>query len=320
MAQQHSVTSDAANFFRGALMGAADVVPGVSGGTVALVLGIYERLLGAVSHFDPTLIAKLGKRDFAAAARHIDLRFLAALGCGVVVAVVALAGVMHHLLEHHLDVTYAAFFGLILASSVLVGRMCRPQTKAATFVCVAIGIASAGAAFWLVSQDRLQGDDGMPYTFFSGAVAICAMILPGVSGSYLLLMLGKYHEITGIIKSVPKLEVTGGQLVTLAVFASGCLVGLLLFSRVLKWLLARFPSQTMAALCGMMVGSLYKIWPFQRDTTPSVEEFKEKVFQPYWPESFDAHTITCVAVAAAALVLVLGVDAIAWKRSAQKVA
>lgn len=320
MAQTDHPAKDAANFFRGALMGAADVVPGVSGGTVALVVGVYERLLNAISHFDATLLGQLRKRQWAAAARHVDLRLLIPLGLGIVIAGASLAGVMHHLLEHHLGTTYAAFFGLILASSVIVGRMCRPKTAFSAGVCAAIGVVAAFAAFLLVSQDRLQGDPGLPYTFFSGAIAICAMILPGVSGSYLLLMLGKYYEITGIIKSFVKLEATGGQAVTLVVFAGGCLLGLLLFSRVLKWLLAKYHAPTMAALCGMMVGSLYKIWPFQTDTTPSVDEVKEKILQPYWPESSDPQAATYAAVAVAALVLVLGVDAVARRRSRTKAA
>ncbi|MEM6799044.1 MAG: DUF368 domain-containing protein [Planctomycetota bacterium] len=295
----------------GFLMGAADIVPGVSGGTVALILGIYERLLGAISNIDAEFFRRLRRGQWSSAAAHADLRFLVVLAAGIGVALVSLAKLMHYLLEHQRSYTYAAFFGLILASGVLVGRMCRPKSSAAAAGCVVLGVIAARAAFVLVSQDRLTAQPGMGYTFFSGAVAICAMILPGVSGSYLLLMLGKYHEITGIIKDLPKLAVSGDQLATLAVFAVGCLAGLLLFSRVLKLLLAKYHATTMAVLCGFMVGSLYKIWPFQTDTTPEVEKFKEKIFEPIWPELSSEELLPCLAIAVVAFVAVLSIDAVA---------
>lgn len=296
---------------RGFLMGAADIVPGVSGGTVALVLGIYRRLLTAISHFDGALIGLLQRGAWREAARHVDLRFLAALALGIAVAIVSLARLMHYLLEHHLGLTYAAFFGLILASGVLVGRMCQPKSRGESLACVAIGLAAAGAAFWIVTLERMAPQAGLLYTFCCGAIAICAMILPGVSGSYLLVMLGKYHEITGIIKNLPTLKATGEELVTLVAFALGCATGLLIFSRVLRWLLSHYWTLTMAALCGFMIGSLYKIWPFQIDTTPTVEEFKEKIFEPNWPAVFDVYTAACLGIAAVAFIGVLAMDAFA---------
>jgi len=297
-------------------MGAADIVPGVSGGTVALLLGIYPRLISAISHIDGRFLRLVLSGNLRGAAEHADLRFLTALGAGIAAAVVGLARVMHHLLEHHLAFTYAAFFGLILASGLLVGRMCKPKDRTEILRCVAIGVIAALVAFWIVSRPRIEVMPGLPYTFVSGSIAICAMILPGVSGSYLLLMLGKYHEITGIIKDLPKLAVSGSDLTTLAVFALGCLVGLLLFSRVLGWLLARYWTPTMAALCGFMIGSLSKIWPLQRDTTPDVEKFKEKIFEPVWPSEITTQVVGCFAIATAACVLVLVIDGIARSRSA----
>lgn len=306
--------NDFINVARGFLMGSADIVPGVSGGTVALVLGIYQRLLDSISKVDRTFLSLLFGAQFRRAAGYVDLRFLIALGAGIGLAVVSLASLMHYLLEHHLAPTYAAFFGLILASGVLVGRMCRPASADEGWRCVAVGVAAAAAAYVIVSQGHLAAQPGFGYTFLSGAVAICAMILPGVSGSYLLLMLGKYHEITGIIKGVPKLAVTGAELATLAVFAAGCVVGLLLFSRLLKALLTRFPATTMAALCGFMIGSLKKIWPFQIDTTPTVEEFKEKVFVADWSPEINSEFFSCVVIAVVACAGVLVFDALARRR------
>ena len=233
---------------------------------------------------------------------------------------------MHHLLEHHLSLTFAAFFGLILASGVLVGRMCRVASTAAAVQAFVIGIIAALAAVGLVSQPAFAAGTGLGYTFFCGAIAICAMILPGVSGSYLLVLLGMYEPITGLIKSLPKGQITGADVLTLAVFAAGCLVGLITFSKFLKWLLATSWTPTMAALCGFMIGSLVKIWPFQR-VDPSILPdhqtlaLKEKLvaMRPYWPESFDGHTWSCVAVALTATALVLIADFVA-KRSKRNAA
>lgn len=313
-----SLTSDLKNALRGFLMGAADIVPGVSGGTVALILGIYARLVAAISQFDTALLKLLVHRQWKEAAARIDLRFLIMLGSGILAGVVSLAGLMHYLLENHLGLTYAGFFGLILGSSLLVGRLCRPSSKQQAIACIALGLVAAVGAFLLVSLPRMESPPGLGYTFLCGAIAICAMILPGVSGSYLLVLLGKYHEITGLIKAIPKGEVTAGELTTVAVFALGCLLGLLAFSKLLRWLLARHEMLTMAVLCGFMIGSLYKIWPFQQDQTPAIEEFKDKIFSPYWPESFDRHTMTCVAIAVVATLGVLAVNAVANRKGSAK--
>lgn len=315
-----SFRQDVATIGKGFLMGAADIVPGVSGGTVALILGIYQRLLAAISQINGQFLGLVVKGKLREAAELIDLRFLATLGTGILIGFGGLAKLMHYLMENHLSYTFAAFFGLILGSTILVARLCKPKEHDAKAICLLIGILSAVFALWVVSLDRVEAISGHPYTFFSGSIAICAMILPGVSGSYLLLMLGKYHEITGIIKDLPTGEVSGGQLATLAIFSAGCLVGLLLFSRILNWLLARYWNFTMAALCGFMLGSLYRIWPLQTDTTPEVEKFKEKIFQPYWPSSFGSQEFTCLAIAAAALVFVLAIDYLSNHQKPQQLA
>jgi len=175
-----------------------------------------------------------------------------------------------------------------------------------------IGARSTHApdAVWRMPSDSLA------YTFVCGAVAICAMILPGISGAYLLLILGKYEELTGIVKSLPFVESTHA-LTTLGVFVCGCVFGLLAFSRLLRWLLAWRWSPTMAALAGFMIGSLYRVWPFQVDTTPEEPDFKLKVFEPVAPSSLDDQTLACAAVALACFVGVLIVDHVAWRRAAR---
>ncbi|MCA9081036.1 MAG: DUF368 domain-containing protein [Planctomycetaceae bacterium] len=267
---------DFAHVGRGLLMGAADIIPGVSGGTVALIVGIYQRLVTSVSHFDGTLIGHVLQRRWRAAAEHVNLRFLAALGIGIGCGVVALGSVMHSLLEHQRQFTLAAFFGLIAASCWLVARYVR-RWSAGTIVAVIVGTVFA---YWLVQQETLNHPpDSLWYVFACGVIAICAMILPGISGSFILVILGKYHEITGIIKEAAHLQITGHDVATVAVFGSGCIVGLIGFAKVLKWLLWHHHDLTMASLCGFMAGSLVKIWPFQRDLTPEVTELKHKRFE-----------------------------------------
>lgn len=300
----------------GFAMGAADIVPGVSGGTVALVLGIYERLLAAISGFDGELLKRLLRGDLRSAARRVDFLFLALLGLGIATGVVGLAGLMSYLLTEHRELTFSAFFGLILASGVLVGRMVRPGGTGPLAGCVALGAAGAAVAFAIVTIAPIAAPAGLLYTFACGAIAICAMILPGVSGAYLLLILGKYEEVTGILKRLPKLDVTASDVATVGVFCAGCALGLLMFSKLLRWLLARFHAPTMAVLCGFMIGSLYRVWPFQLDTTPEVEEFKHKILQPQLPPGWSAHVGACLSVAVFSFVAVLAVEAIAKKRPA----
>lgn len=262
---------------RGMLMGGADIIPGVSGGTVALILGIYERLVTAISRFDPTFLGYLAKREFQAAGKHVDIRFLGFLGIGIATGVIVLGAVMHTLLEDYRQLTMAAFFGMIGASCVLVAKL----VDRWRWLEMLLLITGAGFALWLVTRPTFDNPpDALWYIFLCGTIGICAMILPGISGAFILLILGKYHEITGIIKEVLKLQLSLHSLAVVATFGCGCLCGLISFSKCLKWLLAHFKSPTMSVLCGFMLGSLYKIWPFQFDSTPGVHEFKHKIFKP----------------------------------------
>ncbi len=299
--------ADLAQIGRGVLMGGADVIPGVSGGTVALILGIYERLIAAISHLDPTFLSLVAQRKISDASQRIDLRFLVPLGVGILVGIVALGSVMHTLLEDYRQYTMAAFFGMIGASCYLVAKLVgrwRSQE---------IGLLIAGVAFavWLVSQPVFADPpDALWYIFLCGAVAICAMILPGISGAFILMILGKYYEITGIIKEVLKLKISLESMTLVVTFACGCLVGLISFAKFLRWLLAKYASQTMAVLCGFMIGSLCKIWPFQIDTTPEIEEFKHKVFKiiALSEISIDGQFAITIGVAIVAAIAVLLLD------------
>ncbi len=308
-----SLLDDIVQIGRGLLMGSADIIPGVSGGTVALVLGIYERLITAISHVDLTMLRHVRRGEWSAAARHVDLRFLAALGCGILLGVGSLASVMHHLLEHQRQQTLAAFFGLIVISIFLVARMVEVRSARHAWFMAAVAWVAAGGAYWLVGQPFLEGQPGYGYLFLCGMVAISAMILPGISGAFILLVLGKYAEVTGAIKDVVRLNITAEHLATLLVFAAGCAVGLISFSKLLRWLFARHKPITMAALCGLMAGSLRRIWPFQIDTTPD-RAFKEKVYENYWPEAIDGEMLLSIGIALAAVIGVLAIDSLARRR------
>ena len=295
----------------GLAMGAADIVPGVSGGTVALVLGIYHRLLSALSNFNGKLLGHLLKGQGREAAKQIDLGFLLPLGVGILFGVVGLATLIEHLLTHHRSATYALFFGLILASGMLVGRLVKTNSMRQKWLCLILGIAGGMFAMWLATLDHRESMPGQLYTFICGTIGISAMILPGISGAHLLLLLGKYEEMTGIIKGLPRGETTGGEFITLIVFCAGCLTGLLLFSRFIRWLLEKYNAPTLATLCGFMMGSLLRVWPFQLDLTPEVEEFKQKQFEAVWPSNWGSSELTCLLVALFGFGFVMFADVIA---------
>lgn len=310
---QGTLTRDVAHVARGVMMGGADIIPGVSGGTVALILGIYERLVTAISHFDLTLLSHLRRSEWREALAHIDARFLLALGMGVGTGIVGLSSVMNYLLIEQRTPTLAAFFGLILASSILVGRMV-PRWGAATAALFAAGVLFA---FWLVGRLPTTAPEGYLYLFFTGAVAICAMILPGISGAFILLIMGKYEDITGIIRGLVHGEVHLEALLTLAIFASGCTIGLISFSKVLRWLLARHQPQTLAVLCGFMLGSLRKIWPFKIDITPEETDIKHKFFENVWPDAVSTEVLSAAALAIGAALAVFLIDWMARDRQPQ---
>lgn len=305
-------SSDLLHVARGVLMGGADIVPGVSGGTVALVLGIYERLVTAISHCDLALLGLLGRRAWREAAEHVDLRFLIALGAGIACGIVGLATAMNYLLENHLQPTLAVFFGLILGSTVLVARMI-PRCSAAIVLLMLVG---AGGVYWLVAQPFMTGREGYPYLFFCGMVAICAMILPGISGAFILLLLGKYAHVTGVLRGLVHGEVTAENLLTVVVFSAGCVVGLLAFSKVLRWLLVHHHAATMAVLCGVMLGSLRRIWPFKAVSAGEAIDIQHAPLRNVWPDALTGDVVLAAALVVVAVAFVLVLDRLSRRQSA----
>ena len=251
----NSIKRAAALSLRGICMGSADVIPGVSGGTVALITGIYEDLIGAIRSLDSVMLKKLLAGDLKAALAHIHLRFLISLFIGIGIAIVSLARLMNYLLQHQPVYTWSLFFGLIAASIIVVSRHVKNWRKG-TGICSIIGIA---IAVIIVNLIPVATPETSWFIFLCGIIAICAMILPGISGAFILLILGKYEFITGTLKNpfLPQ------NLLTIAVFCAGCVVGLMGFSRVLNYFLQKYRNLTMAFLTGLMAGSILKIWPWK---------------------------------------------------------
>lgn len=299
-----SFKEDLAIAARGVLMGSADVVPGVSGGTVALIVGIYERLVSAIASFDASLVALLLAGRFQDALRHIDFRFLAALGTGIAVAIVSLAKLITWLILNKPVPTWSFFFGLILASAILVYRQI-DRWKAGEG---AAALAGGVFAFWLSGLLPAEASHGPLALYLSGAVAICATILPGISGSFVLVLLGQYLFVLDAIHE--------RRIATLAVFAAGCATGLIAFTKLLKVLLRDWRTQTMAFLCGLMAGSLRKIWPFKVEAAgQELLKAKNRIQINVLPDSFDAEVVWAIALTVAGIVLVLAIDRIGSRQS-----
>lgn len=248
----HPKRSRILTFITGVAMGAADVVPGVSGGTIALIFGVYERLLGAITAWNATSLAHLKNRDVRSFARSVDLGFVAALGLGIVSAILILTEPLSRTLDSTTGrvILYGFFVGLVVASIIAIGRHLVWTRRV-------VGLALAGTAigFGIVRLTPADASASNVALFGSGAIAICATILPGISGSFILLILGQYENVIDAIRE--------RNLSTIAIFGLGAAVGLLGFSRVLRALLRRYGSETMGTLTGFMAGSLWKIWPWR---------------------------------------------------------
>lgn len=233
-------------------MGAADVVPGVSGGTIAFIAGIYERLLAAIHAIGPGTLGLWRREGAAAAWRQVDGGFLLTLGCGIVASVLLLARPVTWLLEHQPVLIWSFFFGLIAASVVLCGKRVRHWSPGPV-----LGLAAGTALAWTVGVlQPATAPESLVYYFLAGALAICAMILPGISGSFILLLLGAYLPVMQAIKSL--------DLVVIAVFGAGCVTGLMAFSRLLTWMFRHRHDLTVATLSGFLLGSLSIVWPWKQ--------------------------------------------------------
>lgn len=304
-------------------MGAADVVPGVSGGTVALLLGIYSRLINAISHFDRKFLQLLIKRQWRLAWEHADCGFVISLGAGILSGVILTSFTVHSLLSSDLlrPYTLATFFGMIAASGLLVLLDTKQKAHHWPLSSIPVAIICFAFAFslaWLPSLPSAESGPALWYVFACGMIAICAMILPGISGAMILLLLGLYGSLTAIpheLKDGTNVTQNG---VVLIIFALGCATGLAVFSRILRWLLQHQLAVTMAGLCGLMFGSLPKLWPFQMDHTPEIAEFEDKRFTPMWPSEWDGHTFGALIGIVLAACIVLSIHYLATTHFSSK--
>jgi putative membrane protein len=273
-------------------MGAADVVPGVSGGTMAFILGIYEELIRGIRSFDGELVRLLLKLNFRGASNHVPWRFLGSLAAGILTAIFTLAHLIAWLLENRPVLIWSFFFGLVLASVIAVtGHV--PKWRFRYVLALAL---SAAGAFLLVGLTPQTTPDTLPFLFVSASIAICAMILPGISGSFILVLLGKYQYVLQAVND--------RNFLVLLVFSLGAATGLILFSRLLNWLLTRRHDLTIAILVGFMLGSLRKVWPWKDGGSGNV-----------WPADFGPETLAALGLLATAMALVLLISRLARRET-----
>jgi putative membrane protein len=316
------------NIFYGAVVGIANIIPGVSGGTMALVLGFYERLIDAIHNISGETIKaflgvfrfdQTGFDRFRSELRRIDAGFLAAIASGALAAIVVLASLMTFLLKEWHDPTYGFFFGLVLVSALVPYRIIKRKTAPVfiSFILAVAGILAVSGSIsdaekiekarvkYELKERGKSGDiNGVPamrglsaaktgYLFVTGAVAISAMILPGVSGSLLLLIMGAYFDILT--------AVADRDFIILGIFAAGCLAGVLLFTRLLNFLLKRWSDQTMGGLLGLVVGSLWMIWPFRNSARVGGEVL---YLSNTFPSEFGNNELLTIAAAIAGMGIV----------------
>lgn len=292
-------------FFKGMAMGAADSVPGVSGGTIAFISNIYDELLASIKAINPGNIRLCFSAGPLAAWSAINGKFLLTLGLGILSSLLISAHVVLWLLAHQYTYLMCFFTGLILASLWYVGKQITHWNAFQLTMLLAGILLSIGLAL----LPEFQGSDQLWYFFVCGAVAICAMLLPGISGAFILLLLGAYEPVLNALTSM--------YWPVILVFAAGCLTGLLSFSRVLYWLLLRHRAPTLAALLGLLAGSLYVLWPW-RLYTP-----EEPGYQNVLPVALDAISgqgislLLALALMLMGFILVLGLDRLGSKSGAK---
>lgn len=265
-------------YLKGMAMGAADVVPGVSGGTIAFITGIYQELIDSLKSINAEAVKKLFKEGIGAAWEHINGTFLVILFAGILTSIISLAKGISYLLENHPILVWSFFFGLIVASALLIGKSIE-RWGIAKVIGLLLG---AAIAFYITVASPAQTSESYWFIFLSGAIAICAMILPGISGSFILLLMGKYKF---ILESLSALRID-----VILVFMLGCLAGLLTFARLLSWMFKHAKELTIAILTGFMIGSLNKVWPWKETLETTTDRHGETiplVQRSVMPRSFE---------------------------------
>lgn len=292
---------------KGMGMGAADVVPGVSGGTIAFITEIYEELVESIRSVNLGAVKKVFQEGLKGFWKAINGNFLAAVFLGILISVFTLANVLEHLLQVYPILVWSFFFGLIIASAIYVARKITDWD----WKKIAAVLAGIVIAYLITTLTPAKTPNAYWFVFLSGALAICAMILPGISGAFILLLLGKYQYILGAINDL--------NFLVLGVFFIGAVVGLISFSNLLSWLLHRFHNLTIAVLSGFMIGSLNKVWPWKRtletftDRHGEVQPLVQKNILPAQFECVtgqESHLLWAILAALAGIILIFAVESI----------
>jgi len=236
---------------KGMAMGAADAVPGVSGGTIAFISGIYEELISSISQVNFSLVKTLKEKGIKSAWKQINGNFLLALMAGIFISFVSFMRLAKYLLEHHPILIWAFFFGLVIASILYIAK----QIEKWTFLNILTGLLAAFLAYYITTLPSLANNDSPFFLFIAAAIAICAMILPGISGAFILVLLGAYKTLSTAFNDF--------DIKNILIFVAGAVTGLLSFSKLLKWLFNNHKNTTLVILTGFIIGSLNKIWPWK---------------------------------------------------------
>ncbi|WP_250645491.1 DUF368 domain-containing protein [Salidesulfovibrio onnuriiensis] len=286
---------------KGFCMGAADIIPGVSGGTIAFITGIYDQLVDAIHSFDTAFLRRLLRFNLPGVLEHAHLKFLFFLLSGIALAIVGMARVMHFMLSQHPVEIWSLFFGLIAASIYIVGKRIERLNTANLLLC-ALG---ALGSYLLVGMIPVATPETLWFVFLCGSIAICAMILPGISGAFILLMLGKYEYITRTLKNPFLME----NMEIILVFLAGAGLGIIVFSRLLHYLLHRWHAATVSVLTGFMVGALRKVWPWKEVLESAVIRGKVHVLreQNVLPD-LGGELVSALCLMIAGMLVVLALD------------
>ena len=289
-------------------MGSADVVPGVSGGTIAFITGIYDELLNSIKSVDGTAFKLLFQFKFKEFWSHINGSFLITLVSGIAISIFSLAKLISFLLGTYPILVWSFFFGLIIISAVLVARDIHNKDWKALIA----GVIGVFIAYFITSASPAQTPESWWFVLIAGAIAICAMILPGISGAFILLILGKYKYMFDAIDAF--------DIATIAVFIVGCIIGLLSFARLISWFLRNYQSITVAVLAGFMIGSLNKVWPWKVVDTFRLDRHGKQVplhDHNVLPQQFlvetglDPQLIQAILMASLGILLVVAIEKIA---------
>lgn len=277
---------------KGIAMGAADAVPGVSGGTIAFISGIYEELIATINNINIDLFKTFRKEGFKAAWKQLNGNFLLALLSGIFISILSLMKLAKYLLEHHPILIWSFFFGLVLASILFVAKqITKWNIPTITFL-----IIGAFVAYYITTLPKMGDTDNILFLFFAGAIAICAMILPGISGALILILLGAYSKLSNTISNLvdsviqTNTDLFLSNLLVFVIFCAGAITGLLSFSSLLKWLFNHYKNITLAILTGFIIGSLNTIWPWKKILTTRINS--EGIEEPLLQKSISPFNYT----------------------------